>query len=121
MEEPTFPYAVANRAGVPRTRSSPCARRRRPRRWARAALALWSPDATRERYRGVRSGHARRAETAKAGPAARARPRSRASAASLRLDPHRQVWIETISGMMRMATMFSILIIGLIAGPAGTL
>jgi hypothetical protein len=31
------------------------------------------------------------------------------------------VWIATISGMIRMATMFAILIIGLIAGPAVSL
>src|SRR3954451_18574320 len=30
-------------------------------------------------------------------------------------------WIETISGMIRIATMFAILIIGLIAGPAVSL
>ena len=33
----------------------------------------------------------------------------------------RYPWIETMSGMMRMATMFVILIIGLIAGPAVSL
>src|SRR5439155_22677031 len=33
----------------------------------------------------------------------------------------RQPWIETISGMTRIATMFAILIIGLIAGPAVSL
>jgi len=32
-----------------------------------------------------------------------------------------QVWIETTSGMIRIATMFVILIIGLIAGPAVSL
>ena len=31
------------------------------------------------------------------------------------------VWIETISGMIRIATMLAILIIGLIAGPAVSL
>ena len=31
------------------------------------------------------------------------------------------VWIETMSGMIRIATMFVILIIGLIAGPAVSL
>src|SRR5581483_1626004 len=33
----------------------------------------------------------------------------------------RQPWIETTSGMIRIATMFAILIIGLIAGPAVSL
>src|SRR5213078_113256 len=33
----------------------------------------------------------------------------------------RQPWMETITGMIRMATMFAILIIGLIAGPAVSL
>jgi hypothetical protein len=38
-------------------------------------------------------------------------------------DPARpnQPWIEMISGMMRIATMLAILIIGLIAGPAVSL
>src|SRR4029079_13662258 len=39
------------------------------------------------------------------------------------LPPHHDsyVWIETISGMIRIATMFVILLIGLIAGPAVSL
>jgi hypothetical protein len=36
-------------------------------------------------------------------------------------DASAYVWIVTISGMIRMATMFAILIIGLIAGPAVSL
>jgi hypothetical protein len=34
---------------------------------------------------------------------------------------NRQAWIETTSGTIRIATRFVILIIGLIAGPAGVL
>jgi hypothetical protein len=36
-------------------------------------------------------------------------------------DASAYVWIVTISGMIRIATMFAILIIGLIAGPAVSL
>ena len=35
--------------------------------------------------------------------------------------PRDQPWIETINGMIKIATMFVILIIGLIAGPAVSL
>src|SRR2546423_8692642 len=56
MDEPTLPYAVAKRAGVPRTRSSPCARRRRPRRGGTATVEFGASDATRERYSGPRLG-----------------------------------------------------------------
>jgi hypothetical protein len=37
------------------------------------------------------------------------------------MSGRRQPWIETSSGMMRIATMLAILIIGLIAGPAVSL
>src|SRR5262245_21792754 len=45
--------------------------------------------------------------------------RARPQGASARRG--RQPWIEAITGMSRIATMFAILIIGLIAGPAVSL
>src|SRR5438270_7930170 len=45
----------------------------------------------------------------------------RVSDTGLWAAPRAQPWIETISGMIRMATMLAILIIGLMAGPAVSL
>ena len=119
-----MPY-VAKSAGVPRTRSiSTRRRRRRPGTARKPTGGLDSLALRLERARAVRR-RGRRGRLCRPGGEARPRPcapeRKRQRGGKHRFPREAPSRIAAITGMSRIATMFAILIMGLIAGPAVSL